>query len=132
MGTLAKRLLGILSREIIFGKSNIYFEEEHKTNNLFITPEIEKKLSILIQQNNFITFKNSLKAIIYEGKELNYTQLAIQTIINHIINLFYRTLPKSVENEFNKDFNMNEIIANSLIMKSFMRISVVYLKTFSI
>ena len=113
VGALAKRLLGILSREMVFGKSNIYFETEQKATGLFLTPAIEKQLSVLVQQSSLAAFKSSLKAAVYEWKEQDYTQLALQTLINHMINLFQGTLSGTEAGSFNGGYDVNQIIAGA-------------------
>lgn len=114
IGATIKRLTGILSREIIFAHSNIFFEEEKKFNTVFITPEIEKRFVNLIQNNKYDAFKKAFKALVNEWEEMKYAQIVLQTLLNYLVNLFQAQKGKIDTNLKEIYVNVNEILTNSM------------------
>ena len=113
-----KRLMGVLSREVIFAQSNLFFEEDRKTNAVFITQEVEKRFAVLLQMKSFDDFKKSFKTFLDEWKEKECTQIAIQSMLNFLVNLFQRTV-SARGNEIEPDeINVNEVISNSISYES--------------
>lgn len=113
-----KRLMGVLSREVIFAQSNLFFEEEKKTNSIFITLEVEKRFAVLIQQNSFEAFKKQFKVLVEEWKEKAYTQLVIQTMLNYLVNLFHRSFTVAGNGLEGNEVNVNEVLSNSINYES--------------
>lgn len=113
-----KRLMGVLSREVIFAQSNLFFEEEKRTNAIFITQEVEKRFAVLLQMNSFESFRKSFKTLLDEWKERGYPQIVVQTMLNFLVNLFQRTFnARGNEVEF-YEIIVNEVISNSINYQS--------------
>lgn len=118
LGSVVKKLLGILIGKIIFAKSKVFFEDDEIPNSVFITQEVEKKFSVLVRQNSYEMFRKGFKAIVDEWSKMDYTQIEIQTLLHYLINLFHSYSVKA--DKFSVDYkaDVNELISNSINYES--------------
>lgn len=108
---IVNRLNNILSREIIFGKSNVFFKEEKSSYSPFISPDVDERIGRVSQISNYDVFRKSLKILVNEWEEGNFTQLAVQTMLNRLVNLFASNSVLALDKNLWVD--ANEIISSS-------------------
>ena len=119
MPQVVNRLNSILTREIIFGKSNVFFEENKNPSNPIVSPDMEEKIGKIARINNYDTFRKNLKILIDEFENSKYTQISIQTVLNRLVNLVFTSekgLWVDINEIVNASNNYEELYQNICIV----------------
>ena len=105
------RLNVMLNAEIIFGRSNVFFEDGRGSDLPSITPVMEEIITKTSKISSLESIKKNFAVLAGEWENSNRTQLALQTMLNRLFGLVSANL--GLTSERNAFPDANEIIMNS-------------------